>query len=60
MAANVDLAGILDLQVALLNFSLGFAPEKLESVDQILQVRALTKIIAALQVRFAKRFLSCK
>jgi vacuolar protein sorting-associated protein 35 len=39
MAATVDLAGILDLQVALLNFSLGFAPEKLDFVDQILEVR---------------------
>eukprot|EP00284_Hemiselmis_tepida_P012106 CAMPEP_0174915116 /NCGR_PEP_ID=MMETSP1355-20121228/211_1 /TAXON_ID=464990 /ORGANISM="Hemiselmis tepida, Strain CCMP443" /LENGTH=784 /DNA_ID=CAMNT_0016159931 /DNA_START=89 /DNA_END=2443 /DNA_ORIENTATION=- len=38
MAASVDLAGILDLQVALLNFAMGFAPEKLDYVDQILQV----------------------
>lgn len=38
MAANVDLAGILDLQVALLNFAMGFAPDNLDYVDQILKV----------------------
>jgi len=43
---NLDLTAILDLQVALVNFALGFAPDRLDFVDQTLVSVAETLVNA--------------
>ena len=43
---NLELSALLDLQVALVNFALGFAPDKLDFVDQTLASVAQTLVKA--------------